>query len=357
MGIETIDRNFLLGTIDGHDYAFHDATANPIVLTGLPFFVVEGELCRLPQAAIPKMNQGVQGLAWHTTGAMVRFRTNSPVIAVRAELRAVSDMNHMPRSGSSGFDIYLGQGTGKVFRKTAIPGPGQKEYASNLFQVDTAEMREFTINFPLYNGVRKLEIGIDPECLIEPPTPFAIEKPILFYGSSITQGGCASRPGNAYTHIIARRLDANLINYGFSGSARGTVEMAELLGTIAMSVLVYDYDHNAPSLDHLQKTHAPFFRTFRTAQPDTPVVFVSRCDFDGDMVASRERRAVIRKTYDNARAAGDTRVLFVDGEILFGESERDACTVDGCHPNDLGFMRMADGITPAVVEAVKMQRR
>lgn len=354
MGIEEIDRNFRLETVDGHDVVFRPVTEVPFLLTGLPFFAEERVFCRLPQGEIPKMNQGVQGLAWHTSGVMAHFRSDSGTVAIRAMLRAPGDMNNMARSGSSGFDLYIGRGTEKVYRKTAIPGSGQTTYTSVLLQNAGAELRDFTLNFPLYNGVKELEIGLTPNAVLEPAVPFAVATPILFYGSSITQGGCASRPGNAYTHIVGRRLNVPIINYGFSGSARGEQEMAALIGRIPMSVFVYDYDHNAPTIEHLQATHEPFFRAFRDARPETPVVFVSRCDFDGDRAGSRARRDIIRNTYENARAAGDEKVFFVDGETLFGKSDRDACTVDGCHPNDLGFIRMAEAITPAVAKALAL---
>ena len=352
MSIETIDPNFRMESIDGHELAFLDASRAPFSLTGFPFHAEEGELCRLPVAEIPAMNTGVQGLAWHTSGGMVRFRSDSPCIAVQVELRAPGNMNHMPRSGCSGFDLYIGEGTAKCFYKTAIPGAGAKEYSALLFTGEAGQMREFTLNFPLYNGVRSLRVGISPTAELTAPTPFAVGQAILFYGSSITQGGCASRPGNAYTHILARWFDANLINYGFSGSARAEQEMARLIARIPMSVMVYDYDHNAPNIEHLAKTHTPFFQTIRAARPELPVVMVSRPDFDRDLAESRARRKIIHTTYEQAKAAGDQHVYFVDGETLFGANDRDACTVDGCHPNDLGFMRMTEGVRPALAQAL-----
>jgi lysophospholipase L1-like esterase len=352
MPIEAIDPNFRMESIDGHELAFLDVARAPFHLTGFPFFAGEREFCRLPKAEIPAMNSGVQGLAWHTAGGMVRFRSDSPCVAVQAELRAPGSMNHMPRSGSSGVDLYVGQGRAKRFRKTAIPGPGVKEYSALLFTGDAGMMREFTLNFPLYNGVRSLRVGISPKAQMMAPSPFAIEQPILFYGSSITQGGCASRPGNAYAHILARWFDANLVNYGFSGSARAEQEMARLVARIPQSVFVYDYDHNAPNVKHLADTHVPFFRTIRQARPDLPVVMVSRPDFDGNLAESRARREIIRTTYEQAKANGDKQVFFVDGETLFGTADRDACTVDGCHPNDLGFMRMAEAIRPTLAKAL-----
>jgi lysophospholipase L1-like esterase len=301
------------------------------------------------------MNPGVQGLAWHTAGGMFRFRTESAAVAVRVELLSADDMSHMPRSGSSGVDLYVGPAGGSRFVRAAMPAAGQAAFEALLFE-GTPAPREFTLNFPLYNGLKRLEVGVVPEAAMTLPAPFAVPLPVLFYGSSITQGGCASRPGNAYPHIVARRLGAAHVNYGFSGSARGEPAMADLVASLELGALVLDYDHNAPSVEHLEQTHEPFFQAVRARRPELPVVMVSRPDFDTSPDESRARRAVIRRTYNRAVARGDRGVFMVDGEFLFGKTDRDACTVDGCHPNDLGFLRMADGITPAVHNALQLLR-
>ncbi|MGI6356816.1 MAG: hypothetical protein GX937_11040 [Lentisphaerae bacterium] len=354
MRIEEIDRNFISQPMNGLDLVFLEAGLVPEGLSGLAFYRQEGRYCRLPQGALPAQNTGVQELAWHTAGVQVRFRTTSPVIALQVELRNNAAMNHMPSSGQSGFDLYLGTGRGKRYVKTLIPPVGQKEHSGVLLQAGTApgEVREVTINFPLYNGVNVVRIGLLPGADVLPPTPFAVAKPILFYGSSITQGGCASRPGNAYCQIVSRRFDAECLNFGFSGSARAELAMAEVLASLDPSVFVLDYDHNAPNVEHLEKTHAVFFRYIRERKPELPIVLVSRPDVDLNPVDSNRRKAIIRRTYDEALAAGDCRVYFVDGLLLFGSVDRDACTVDGCHPNDLGFYRMAQAITPVVEKAL-----
>lgn len=331
----------------GVPLTFRPADRAPLALSGLPWYARERTYCRLPQAVIPQTNPGVRMLAWHTAGAMVRFRTDSSAIGIEAVLRTGDDMSHMPRSGSGGFDLYEGAGTEKVFRANLRHSHGSTEVKGLLRRELSRRMREWTVYLPLYNGVEALDIGLDPECRLEAPTPFAHERPVLFYGSSITQGGCASRPGNSYTAIVGRRLNVDLINWGFSGNGKGEPVMAETIATLDLSAFVFDYDHNAPTVEHLAATHEPFFRIVRKARPDLPVIFVSRPDFYGTHMC-RQRREIIRGTYERAVAAGDRNVRFVDGEILFGAAERDLCTVDGCHPNDIGFLRMADGMTPAV---------
>jgi len=350
--IEEIDKNFIVAEIGNHKLTFLDILNKPFEISGLGWLDEEREFCRLPVARLPETNEGVQVLAWHTAGAMVRFKSDSKTLAIRYELRSPDDMSHMPRTGISGFDLYKGTGLAKKYLRTAIPNAQTTHVESLLIANGSGEMTEWTLNFPLYNGVKIVQIGVDPASRIDSPTPFTIKLPIAFYGSSITQGGCASRPGNAYTHIIARWLDANLLNFGFSGSARGEAVMAEQIASRPMSVFVYDYDYNAPDVDHLRRTHEPFYQIIRKAQPTLPIVMVARPDYDKDDPICCERQRVVRQTYDQAVAAGDRHVYYVDNATLFGAKDRDACTVDNCHPNDLGFMRMAEAIYPAVREAL-----
>jgi len=310
--------------------------------------------CRLDIYSLIKFNPGIQYLAWCTSGGAIRFASDTGAIALKVKLISKDDMSHMPRTGSAGFDLYVGKGKNKRFIKAAMPGSQRIEYEAVFEGINpNKEMQEWTLYMPLYNGVQELEIGLLPGSRIEKPMPYTIKKPIVFYGSSITQGGCASRPGNSYTSILCRWLDADMVNLGFSGNAKGEPEMAELISKIDMSAFVMDYDHNAPDVKHLQDTHENFFRIIRENNPELPVIFVSRPDFDGNILVSKERRNVIRNTYENALKSGDKNVYFVDGETLFGQCDRDACTVDGCHPNDLGFMRMAENIYPTLKKALK----
>ena len=356
MRIEEIDRNFVTAKLGNVDYLFRDAGHQAFTLSGLAWFDQEKKYCRLPQDALSKQNEGVQSLAWNTAGAQLRFRTNSAKIALRVKLLSASNMSHMPASGQSGFDLYLGVGKQKNYLKTAIPPINTDQYDTLIFDHQESIDREFTLNFPLYNGIKSLEIGLLPEATISAPTPFSITAPVLFYGSSITQGGCASRPGNCYCQILSRHLDFECLNFGFSGSARGETAMAELIAGLKLAAFVLDYDHNAQTLEYLQKTHAPFYQRVRDHQPDLPIVLVSKPDVDLLPDDAALRRKIIKKTYDQARASGDQNIFWVNGKKLFGKKDRDACTVDGCHPNDLGFCRMAEQIEPTLRKALQLTR-
>lgn len=351
--IEEIDENFVIPCTRKNKYTYMDVTSGIFEISGFPWIKSNKSFCRLGIDSLHKFSEGIQHLAWYTSGGVVRFISDSPAIAIRVQLISANDMSHMPRSGSSGIDLYIGNGKNKKFVKSAMPRSGQKEYEA-IFEGFEQKVREWTINMPLYNGVKKLEIGLLSGTKLEKPSDYSIENPIVFYGSSITQGGCASRPGNSYTHIICRWLNANMVNLGFSGSAKGEPEMAELISRIEMSAFVMDYDHNAPDIEHLKKTHENFFKTIRKAQAHLPVVIVSMPDFDKTPDESEARRAIIYETYKNAINRDDKNVYFVDGQTLFGSENRDACTVDGCHPNDLGFMRMAENMYPIIKQALEI---
>ena len=322
----------------------------PIEISGLA--VAEGDkFFRLPEYLIDKVNDGVTGLAKHTAGGCVRFATDSASVALKVTLRNTGVMSHMPLSGQSGVDIYFDG----LFVTTVRPGtPAAAEYEGTAARpvVLEAGVHQVEMFLPLYNGIKAKEIGVEDNAQLLAPAPHKVPKPIGFYGSSITQGGCASKPGNSYNAMLARWVDAAQINLGFSGSGRGEENMAEYIATLDMSVFILDYDHNAPSVEHLQNTHKRFFQIIREKQPNLPIIIVTKPDFDSNPTVNAQRRSVIFETYTDAVKNGDKKVWFVDGETLFGHHDRRACTVDGCHPNDLGFYRMAETLLPFVKEAL-----
>lgn len=355
MRIEDIDRNFKAAELNGKLYNFFDVTDGVFEINGFPWRKKSGKFCRLPEELLTdeSINLGARQLAWHTSGGMLRFKTNSPSIALKVKTSFKTNMSHMPKSGSSGFDIYTGTGKNKKFINGLIPPADNNIMEKNIDLSTTGTMTELTVNFPLYDGTEEVLIGVEPAASIMPPTQYAISKPVLFYGSSITQGGCASRPGNAYSHHLGRWLDAEIINLGFSGSGRGELAIANAIASLDLSAFVMDYDWNATTPEFLQKTHEPFFKAIREKCPELPVIFITRCDTDrGPEEDVKQRVKIIRNTYNNAILAGDEKVFFIDGKILFGRKDRDACTVDGCHPNDIGFLRMAEHIYPVLAKAL-----
>lgn len=345
--IEEIDKNFKPATVEGKEVIYFDAMSAPFSLEGFPWYEAGKPLYRLPQDhQLGVVSDGVYWLGRQTSGGAIRFRTDSPYVTVRAKLRDSSDMNHMTRTGSAGFDIYKDN----VFAGAAQPNPQQVELERIIAWSNDGKVHNYLLNLPLYGAADDIEIGIHPDHAIEAPLPHKITKPVLFYGSSITQGGCASRPGNMYPSHICRKIDAEQINLGFSGSAKGEEVIAKVIASLDLALFVMDYDHNSATAE-LKERHYPFYKIVRDAHPELPIIMVSKCDFNP---WDAERRSIILDSFNKAKAEGDKFVYFVDGETLFGTEDRDACTVDGCHPNDLGFYRMYQNMMPAIKEALNL---
>lgn len=349
MRIEDIDSNFKLPTLDEPDIEWISARDPRFSLYGVFFDEQEGRYIRLPSEVAKSVSDGVANLYRHTSGGRLRFRTDSPYVAVKAVVPSHSIMRHMPPLGTTGFTFY----SNGVFHSSVMPDQNRMTTTTDprsgiqgIVKFSSTESRELELYFPLYNGVFELFIGVKQGSGIE-PCPYADSRRVVFYGSSITQGGCASRPGNDYAAMACRRLGVDYVNMGFSGNAKGEPLMAEYLADMHADVYVIDYDHNAPSSEHLEATHYPLYRAVREKNPDAPMIFMSRPNFTGTCDNIR-RRSIIRATYERARAEGDELVYFIDGETLFEGDERDACTVDGCHPNDLGFYRMARAVVPVL---------
>ena len=348
--IADIDKNFAVEKIGNSKVAYRDAFEAPFVLEGFPF-AEKGKMPRRMPASIKNggVGGGVIKLADYAAGGVVRFRTNAKVIALRASLlNTVFNMGYMPSTSTSGFDLFCGNAkhiktVNPQHYKNEIPDPLVAPLAHN----PSGEFRDYTLYLPLFNGVKKLEIGVDLSAKFEPPTPHKVSKPIVFYGSSITHGACASRTSLCYPALVCRAVDAPMVNLGFSGNAKGEPKMAELIASLDMSVFVFDYDYNAPNAAHLKKTHERFFKIIRAARPDLPIIILTRVTRGSD-----ERAGVIKKTYDNAVKAGDKRVYFLDGRKMFEGVDIALLTLDGTHPNDHGFYLMYKAVLPLVKKAL-----
>jgi hypothetical protein len=205
------------------------------------------------------------------------------------------------------------------------------------------KVRNYILYLPTYNDVESLTIHLKNGAFVGAGKKYADVKPILYYGSSITHGGCASRSDNMYPSRIERWTNIDFIDLGFSGSARAEDVMVDYLASIDCSVFVCDYDHNAPNPEHLEATHYRLYEKYRAKRPNTPILFVTRPDIENDNLVDK-RREIIFGTYQKAKALGDDKVYFLDGGSMFEGEDRAKCTVDGCHPNDLGFEKMAKSI-------------
>ena len=319
---------------------------------GKEFFLIEGTTIpdslkespydRLPISYKNKVRTPVWELSKASAGISVRFLSNSTTIKVKWELLNNARMNHMAETGIKGIDLYCRVDDRWQYVNTARPSG--KENEALLINNMSSEMREYKMFLPLYDGVTKLEIGIDTLRKIEKPAR-SDRRPIVFYGTSITQGGCASRPGMAYTNIISRKLNVECVNYGFSGNGRMESAIAELLSEIDASFFVIDCLPNMLSPEIRKNTH-PLVEIIRSKHPSTPIVFVEGLlherSFLDDTTKSRldEKNRVLRSEYDKMLEKGFTNIFYVDGKGALGDDHEG--TVDGVHFTDLGFIRFAD---------------
>jgi len=322
------------------DYFYINALTKPIQVCGVIFDKDLNEYIRIPWEKLSTMREGLQTKGRHTSGGCVRFKSNSSKIMIKVKLGVCEFHPDMPFSAYGGCDVYqMQRGGEQKYVASVFPLDDIHEYSMEI--PGSTEMIDWTINLPLYSSVKSIHMGILPKSVVWQPTPYQVDLPVVFYGSSITQGGCASRPGNNYTTHLSRWLNFEQINLGFSGNARGDEDMAQYIADIDMKAFVLDFDHNMKSEHELEQVHNSFYKTVRKKNKNLPIIMMSRPDFWNNIELSIKTREVIRKTYINALNNGEN-VYFIDGETLFTiEEDPLACTVDMCHPNDLGFYRMA----------------
>ena len=225
-----------------------DFRQKPFRLYGVPFFDSTGKLERVPEDV---GNDGVVTLSKRCPGARLRFCTDSRKISFRITLASIEpDIGMSIYSCQSG-NVFIGSRYAGLVK----PSGYDSVLCQGAFEKD-AGMEDVTLFLLRNEPVAGIEIELDDGAAVEAPTPYAHAKPILFYGSSITEGGCCSKPANAYNALLSRWLDADYYNFGFSGSARGELAMADYITTIEKSVFVMDYDHNSPSEEHLAESRS-----------------------------------------------------------------------------------------------------
>lgn len=328
------------------DFIWHDL--QNLKLEGKGWTDTEAPYDRLPARANGKVTEAVWNLSHHSAGMCVRFQTDAPLIKARWKLRNASlGMPHMPASGVSGLDLYVKMKNGTwrwlgAARPTDFP-ENTKELVSNL----TSEMREYLLYLPLYNSIEQVEIGVAPgfQIMPAPDRDPAKQRPIVFYGTSITQGACASRPGMASTAIIGRNLGYPVINLGFSGNGRMEPEMAQLLGELDPVLFVIDC---VPNLNAtlIHERAEKFIQILRAARPETPILLSEGVNYSDAFLqnshyeTNRTSQAALREFYQKLVAGGVTNIYFMYSANQLGDDSEG--TVDGIHATDLGFARQAE---------------
>ena len=308
---------------------------------------------RTPESVALATSETVTRL--HTMGpsARVRFRTNSDIIVIHADLSNDERAGSMPILSTSSFEMYYVEDGKHLFKGSFVPSQGEgKNYVECRLKTGT-EMKDVILYFPINASVENFYIGLREGCDLEEGGSYTYETPVVFYGSSIVHGIGAGRPGMNYPSQISRMLDTNVYNLGFGGGARGEDAIIDFIAEQNMSVFVYDYDHNAPNAEHLEKTHYAGYKRFRAKQPTTPIIMASKPDYDlvnenSNPEINEKRMRIIEQTYLRAKAEGDENVYFIDGKTFYPADIRGDCTSDGCHPNDLGYHYMAEAFAKII---------
>lgn len=343
---------------------WHAVNRGSFRLYGFPFYAHEGVYRRYSLNPPEPLPENVERLAWHTSGGQIRFRAYISKLRIRVKLSSsyTPYYNTTPIE-AGGFDLYLSDGDGKftfynVSRFDAEALPDCYEY--QLLDLEEKQLLECIIHFPIGVGVENVLLGMDEEAIPTRHTPFASDRRILFYGGSITQGYCASRPGMTVSNILSRWLNREVVNLGVSGSALCEDSVAKAVAMVeAVEWLIINTEGNCPSAEWIGEHLPRFLRIYREANPDTKIAVMS---------FMRESRERFDKTYhetrlakkecqwqivERFRAEGDDRIFFWDGEeftspeedIFFEDwSAGEECTVDTQHKSDLGFWLMAKGI-------------
>lgn len=309
---------------------------------------------RLPARAKGVVRDAVWNLSRHSAGMLVRFRTDATTIWADYGLQSANlAMAHMPATGKSGLDLYAEDKQGNL-RWIAVVKPTAQQMNIKLIEGLLPGERNYIIYLPLYNGTEYLKIGVPKENKFIPVAP-RTEKPMVFYGTSITHGACASRPGMPHPALLGRWLNRPVINLGFSGNGRMELEVGQYIAEIDPSVFVIDCLPNMNGPWVVERTE-PLVHQLRKARPNVPIMLVEdRTKPNAPFLPSRQRghdesRAALQTAYKNLQQAGVDKLYYLEGDKLLGKDRED--TTDGSHPSDLGFYRQAKAMLPVLKKAL-----
>lgn len=325
-------------------------------LEGKAFADTEAYCDRLPARAKGKVRDAVWNLSRHSAGMCVRFVTDATTIQARWTLTNKNlAMPHMAATGVSGLDLYVK--TDKGWRWLGVGMPKEQTNTATLAAGIPAGTREYLLYLPLYNGVSSVEIGIARDKFLARGPAYAKDrKPIVFYGTSITQGGCASRTGMVHTAILGRRLGYPVVNLGFSGNGRMEPEVVKLIAEIDASCYVIDCLPNMTAKEVSASTE-PLVQLLQRKKPGTPILLVEDRNYDnshllpGPKARNQASQAALKAVYTQLLKDGVKNVHYLEGANLLGDDNEG--TVDSSHPTDLGFLRQADAFEKALRPILK----
>ncbi len=307
---------------------------------------------RLPRTVTTNVNDGVRGMLNHSAGMQFRFKTSANRLFFKWKpLHIGLSMDHMPSTGVSGIDIYKQEKNGTWrYLKTGRIHDYNKGGACDIWLEPGTPC---LVNLPLYNGIASFSLGMATNATIEalPPRASGINKPVVFYGTSITHGGCASRPGLSFVNIAGRKLDVPVVNLGFSGSGKMEFEMSEHLADIDASCYVLDCLWNMDD-KLVEKNYEPFIRNLRSKRPGVPIVMAEQCDVHNNPQNSKDK--FIHGLYNRLIAEGWKNLVYLPKTNMMPPDSEG--TVDGCHPNDHGMIFLGNAFSKSIAEALELNK-
>lgn len=335
--------------------AWHDPTTWGLEGQGWSGDGLAAPFDRLPSKAERIVRPAVWNLSRHSAGICFRFNTDAAAIHLRYEVGGERlAMPHMPATGVSGVDLYaLDDG---VWKWVDVTRPKERSTTHAIEGLEPV-LRTYLAYLPLYNSTTRIEVGVPEGAAFEPVAP-RTEKPIVFYGTSITHGACASRPGMAHPAILGRRLGLPVINLGFSGNGKMEPEIGALIAEIDAAAYVIDCLPNMVA-EEVEARTAVLVEELREIRPDTPILLVEDRTYANAWIrrSLRERhassRAALIRAYEGLVTSGRKGLIHVPGDPLLGDDTEG--TTDGSHPNDLGFQRHADALEPILRQALGME--
>ena len=352
MKIEDIDKNFAAKKAQGVGGNVYKLPCKPFGLYG-GYYDEENGFIKMPTDFAYTISEGVGWGSRCGAGIRITFSTNSKYLKINSKIFAKCVMYHMPLVGSAGFTLEKRDRKSQRFVCNLTPSFDVKDDTLTGSVNLSGKMTDYTLFLPLYSGVISLEIELSKGSVVKAYDRYENKKKILYYGSSITQGGCASRADNCYQALVSEWTDTDYYILGFSGNARGEKDMAKYIADFDCDIFVCDYDHNAPTIEHLKNTHKELYKTFRKEEKnkDVPVIFLTKPDYRQDENAIK-RIDIVRETYEYALSTGDKNVYFIDGRTLYPKNLYEHCSVDGTHPADLGFYFFAKRLTPIIKKLI-----
>jgi len=320
-----------------------------------------GSYCRLPLRVMDKVTPKVRWLCNNPSGARIRFKTDSTSLQLQIKHgvpnKSQLSMYHMSSVAVSGIDLYEGAIGDMDFWAITVPKEANEFYTHTYFKGLEKKMREFTLYLPVYCNLEALKIGVDKDAKFAELSKYRLDKPVVFYGTSITQSGCPCRGSNGFVPIVGRQLGIDVVNLGFSGSGCSEPEMAEIISEMDAACYVIDSIANM-DLEKMKERYDNFYKIIRKAWPGKPIVLMTRIHYARENINGdgyvKSINAMVVDSYEKFRAGGDKNIYLFDSSKVI-TAEGDHPSVDGVHLSDMGFKMLADELSPYLAGIVGLE--